>query len=360
MTTQLRKNNGSLERLRAAMPPERLLLIGRMTAIKKRYVTGPNDKALAEVIAPMLDGQAAFDPTDDYAAEALKHRVVFVIGDSGSGKSTAIKRILAKSDGLQPFFDDDGQEIRPVASFKAPKPMTMKLLAKTGLRAIGYPIERDRPENEMWDLFREQLPEREVLWVHVDEMQHAIRNSGHAATQDIADVVKNLMQLEDWPLMSILSGVTSVASFLRFDDTQLRNRCQIVRFERLNRGDGTVRLQRVIEGVVTKHAEMKPGDGILSEEFANRLIQATSGGFGTAIQFTREAIFIALRQGREEVQPEDFSIFYRRASGCRPDEDIFTSPNWSAIDSGNAIRDFIVMHEEKEAALRESTKRRKG
>ena len=353
------RRRNSLSRLRSSMAPETLARVDRMARIKQGYVTGPHDKLLEQAVADMMEGQAAFDVSSGYAtSEALKERALFVIGDSGSGKSTAIKRIFARTSGLESFVDEYGQKIAPTFSFKAPKPLTMKLLAKTGLRAIGYPIERDRQENEMWDLFREQLKQREVLWLNIDEMQHAVKGSGHTAVQDIADIVKNLLQLDDWPLNAILSGVTSLAAFLQFEDSQLRNRCRIVRFEPMTRGADTKRLKRAVEGVITVHAEMQAADAVLTDEFLHRLMHATGGAFGTSIQITREAIFIALRAGREQVLPEDFILFYGRASGCRPDENVFTAPNWHMIDPGKAIQDYVIRHQEEEAAARKARGRK--
>lgn len=363
----------SLSRLRDSMPPETLARVDRMARINRGYVVRPIDRILEKQVNAMIEGQLvlerqlnamregqlAFQTNQDYAAsEAFKYRAIFVIGDSGSGKSTAIKRIFARMPaGLQPYEDDFGQKICPTDSFKAPKPLTMRLLAKTGLESIGYTIDRNRAENEMWDLYRQQLEEREVLWVHIDEMQHAVRGSGHAAMQDIADIAKNLLQLEDWPLCAIFSGVTSLAAFLRFEDTQLRNRCFVLPFLPLKPGGGTKRLKRAVEGVVTVHAEMQTAEVILTDEFVNRLMHATCGAFGTAIQVTREAIFIALRAGREQLLPEDFVQFYATASGCKPDENVFTAPNWQLIDPGKAIHDYIVRFEQEEEAARKARKR---
>lgn len=352
------KRRNSLTRLRSSMAPETLARVDRMARIKQGYVTGPHDKLLEQAVADMMEAQAAFAVSSGYAAsEALKERALFVIGDSGSGKSTAIKRVFARTSGLESFIDDYGQNVHPTVSFKAPKPLTMKLLAKTGLRAIGYPIERDRQENQMWDLFREQLKEREVLWLHIDEMQHAVKGSSHTAIQDIADIVKNLLQLDDWPLNAVMSGVTSLAAFLQFEDRQLKNRCRIVRFEPLKRGQDTKRLKRAVEGVITVHAEMQAADAVLTDEFIHRVLHATCGAFGTAIQFTREAIFIALRAGREQVLPDDFGLFYQRASGCKADENIFEASNWQMIDPGKAVHDYIIRHQEEEKAAREARSR---
>ncbi|MBA8910536.1 ATP-binding protein [Aminobacter ciceronei] len=349
----------ALARLRARMSPQSLFRADRIAKINEGYVKGPNDKALDEAVDQMLDDQAAFHASTGYAkAEADRIRALFVIGESGSGKSTAIRRLFALKEQLQPYVDDYGQNVQLAYSFKAPKPTTAKLVAKTGLRTIGYPIERDDQANVMWDLFREQLKEREVLWLHVDEMQHVVKGSNHATVQDTADVVKNLLQLEDWPLNAIFSGVPGLAAFLEHEDGQLKNRCKILRFEPLRQGQDTRFVQRMVEGIIVRHAEMKPLEALLSEEFANRLLHAASGAFGTSIQITRSAIFGALRAGREEVHPEDFELAYAQSSGCRPGENVFAVANWRSINPSRALHDLVAKYQESEKEALKARSRR--
>src|SRR5690606_18191876 len=111
------------------------------------------------------------------SGEPGKRRALFVIGESGSGKSTAIRRIIDTRPEFQPYQDEAGQTVRPMVSFDAPSPLTLKLLAKVGVEAVGYPVYGRLQENEAWDLFKQQIKARRVLFLHIDEMQHAVKGS---------------------------------------------------------------------------------------------------------------------------------------------------------------------------------------
>lgn len=355
-----RNLEAAISRLRGAMTPESRARADRMARIRAGYITTPQDEALWEAVGEMVEAQAAFGDSGYAASEAHKMRALFVIGESGSGKSTAIRRLFAKMEAFAPYVDEYGQEVRPAVSFEAPKPLTMKLLARTGLREIGYPADRDRQENEMWNLFREQVKERSVLWLHIDEMQHAIRSRTHTEIQNVGDVVKSLLQSPDWPLNAIFSGVPSLAAFLQHEDKQLQNRCAVIRFEPLVPGEDTSLLRKSMGAVITVHAGMEAEDAVLTKPFANRVMHATGYAFGTALQFVREVVFVALRAGRENVLVEDFVKAYARFTGCRPDQNVFTATNWNSVLPGNALKDYLTkLDEDEERARKERDGRRR-
>ncbi|EFO30187.1 conserved hypothetical protein [Roseibium sp. TrichSKD4] len=347
-SSQAENLNRALAHLRNQMSPESLARADRIAKINSRYVVRSQDKELEKVIEGMIEAQAAFGQSGYAASEAHKQRAVFVIGESGSGKSTAVRRMFSLQRTFQPYVDDFGQRIMPAVSLEAPEPFTMKLLARDGLEAIGYPIERDRQENQMWDLFRDQIRERCVFWLHIDEMQHAIRSTKRSEIQKAADVVKSLLQMSDWPLNAIFSGVPSLAQFLQHEDRQLKNRAKVIRFEPLRPGTDTVRLRKVIEGVICIHAEMEVEDVVLTEPFANRVMHATNYAFGTAIQFVREVIFEILRDEREKVEARDFVQAYSNFTGCKPDANIFTASDWKNINPGNALKDYLIAAQKHE------------
>jgi len=350
----------SLDRMRETQPEDTLIRLDRIRQINRGYVTNPYDKLLSEQFDAMRENQMAFDPDDPVSVKACRKRGLLVIGEAGSGKSTAISRILGKAKGLDSYCDGEGGLIKPLVSMKAPKPLTIRFFAETGLASLGYPIvSGQRSETQTWSFFLEQLEEREALWLFVDEMQHLMRTAGFTAKTDITDLVKNLLQLERWPLMCIFAGVGELAQFLRYDKRQIDDRTTKVRFDPLRIGPDTRKIVTMIAGVITRHAEMVPGEGIDTEEFANRLLLASSGAWGTAIMFVREAIFAALRQGRETVKVEDFVAFYRQATGCLPDQNIFAAAVWKDIKPGNAVYDYIQKHEEEEKRLNENGGRKR-
>jgi len=339
----------ALQSLRASMPQEAVSIADALGEINGKYVRTERDKELELAISKLIVNAAA-----EFNGTGEKLRILFVIGESGSGKTTAIRKHLFERKELQPRQTEYGEIIHPMVSFDAPKPLTIALLAKKGLEAIGYPLmARQLKENEIWDLFKHQLRERRVLFLHIDEMQHVMRGNGPTAIQHVADTIKSLTQIEGWPLHLILSGVPALGMFL-FGEDQMRNRKSILNFREIVYPDNVALMRKIVRHIVEVHASLK-ADGITTEDAIHRLIHATKGGFGTMIQYTRAAVKQVLFEGKTTVGLDSFAKTYSDLSGCNPSENIFIARDFELIQPGNALLWLNPDVEERE----EQSKKRK-
>lgn len=353
------RNNlaAAVGRLRGTMDAAALAHADRMARVHNAYVLTAREKPLSDAIDRMIGNVAGLGGTGDVASTgADKRRAIFVIGESGSGKTTAIRRQLSLRPQFQSYPDVHGREIFPMVSFDAPKPLTLKLLARKGLEESGYPVYGQKQENEMWDLFKEQIKERSVLFLHIDEMQHVIKGNRHADIQNIADVVKSLLQIKDWPVHAIFSGVPSLAKFLEHEK-QLRNRCEIIKFEPMAFPSDVNLIRTVMLRIVTMHAELEAGSAMESDEFIHRLMHAADGAFGTIIQIIRAAVASVIYAAKETtVSADHFTTVYKAFTGCTPDQNIFTASNFLDIDPDAALSQLIEEYEQEEEAAREARK----
>ncbi|WP_280952060.1 ATP-binding protein [Sinorhizobium sp. BJ1] len=142
-----------------------------------------------------------------------KRRILAVCGDSGSGKTRGLLENTGKIPAMQPY-EFQGNTISPLLAFEAPSPCTPKLLALEGLKALGVGVRPNIRENEAWDAFRNELKGHMVLFVLLDEAQHAVNIANRIEAQKIADAFKNLVQMPDWPVRLILAGVPPLDEFL--------------------------------------------------------------------------------------------------------------------------------------------------
>jgi len=351
------RNNltAAVQQLRARMSVQAVSLADRLARINGTYVKSQRDKGLNAAVDRMLGNIAGTvdDDSDIDIGRAEKRRALFVIGESGSGKTTAIQRMLAKRPEFQPYADDYGREVLPAISFEAPKPLTLKLLARTGLEAAGYPVVGDRQENLMWNLFKTQIKERSILFVHIDEMQHVIKGTGPNEIQNISDVVKSLLQIKDWPVHAIFSGVPSLAKFLQHDERQLRNRCEVVTFDRISFPGSAADIRKIALHIIKSDAEMEADANLFrDDEFAHRLIHAANGAFGTAIQIVRAAVGYAIYGGREKVGLSDFASVYSGFTGCPVAKNVFLADRWTEIAPELALSSLIEQYDREEAAAR--------
>lgn len=338
--------------LRSTMDADALAHADRMARVHNAYVITAREKPLSDAFDRMIGNVAGLGGSDGVEkAGADKRRAIFVIGESGSGKTTAIQRQLSRRPQFQPRLDEHGREIFPLVSFDAPKPLTLKLLAKKGLDEAGYPVVGKKQENEMWDLFKEQIKERSILFLHIDEMQHVIKGNKPGEIHDIAAVVKSLLQIKDWPLHAVFAGVPSLAKFLE-REKQLRNRCEVIKFEPMSFPSDTKLIKKVLLQIVTGHAELEAASALEDDAFIHRLIHAADGAFGTIIQIIRAAVATVIYAKGEAVSPAQFSTVYKAFTGCTPDQDIFTAANFLDIDPNRALSQMIDEFERQENAIR--------
>ncbi|WFU04552.1 AAA family ATPase (plasmid) [Rhizobium sp. CB3171] len=170
----------------------RVEILGRMNAA---YIGTPRDALLDLAFDGLLENVASA-----LFGKAAKRRAIFIVGESGSGKTTAVERHIAKRPQFAPRVAADGTKVRPFVFFEPPKPLTLKGLARSGLAALNYPITTTRiTEQELFDLWKEQLRENRVLFLWIDEMQHVLRGNTTKEIQNVADVLKSLVQIEGWP-----------------------------------------------------------------------------------------------------------------------------------------------------------------
>lgn len=337
--------DGALSRLRATMPDAARERADRIAAVNARYIGTRRDDILNGFVDQIVGNAAGAAH-----GEPGKRRALFVVGESGSGKSTAIRRLIDTRPEFQSYRDDAGQTVRPMVSFDAPSPLTLKLLAKVGVEAVGYPVYGRLQENEAWDLFKQQIKARRVLFLHIDEMQHAVKGNSSIKLQHLADTVKSLLQIPGWPLHIILSGVPGMVEFLDYD-RQVKNRSMVMEFSPETVASAET-LKAIVERIVVKHACMQLADNAREDEFIARLIHAADGAFGTIIQVVRAAVEHILhstdKDGRpspEVVTLNSFAEVYAAFTGCSPAQNVFKAAKWHEIVPSNALRKVLEKRE---------------
>lgn len=287
------------------------------------------------------DGQleAEFDRLIDTSSLVLngrraEGRALVVVGQSGAGKTHAIKRLIEGRRELLPENLTLGMSL-PIVSITAPSPCTLKQLGIELLRLLGYPIDRDVRENVAWNRVREQLRLRKVQIVHIDEAQHAVRLMNDHEIQKLSDTFKNVMQQPDWPVCLVLSGLPSLVQFAQ-RDVQFGRRCRFMSFDGISFPRDIKRLRYIVEAISSKCAEM-PCEGLESDEFLARLCRAAEGQFGRVIQICRSAAEEAIFAGDHTLTVRHFIDVYAAATGCSPDANVFAVRDWEFVPTGVSV-----------------------
>ncbi|MGR9399931.1 ATP-binding protein [Rhizobium leguminosarum] len=299
------------------------------------YIENPGDKMLAEMLQELIDNVELCR-----RGVGSRRRALFLIGGSGTGKSTALLHHFRRFPEFEPRVNEYGETVRPLLSIEAPKPCGTKDFAVAILDAIGVPSRARQTEGELYATVKTQFRERGIIFLHVDEAQHLRRHSSSQAILDVQDRIKTLMQIADWPLHMIFSGVPDLADLLKGGDGQVKNRSLVMRFVPLSVTKNRADIQRVLVDIVVDKCGLTLPDELRTDDFIGRLCWANSGSFGEIIKAVQAACFLAMSKGKDSVDLRAFAFNYQRTSGCLPSDNIFIAARWSEIDPANSVADL--------------------
>ncbi|MFK0204762.1 TniB family NTP-binding protein [Agrobacterium sp. NPDC090283] len=362
--------NKAASRLLARLRPEAAKRAKKRGGLYSAYIKSDRHTRIERAVSKIVENAAA-------SAEGTsgRRRALFVIGESGSGKSTALQNTLLARPELQPYQNEDGEWIFPLVHFDMPKPLKVRLFARKIIEAAGYPlIHSDRmPEYELFELAKRVLKERSVLILFIDEAQHALKETDKETIRNLADIIKSLLQIDDWPLHLVLAGVPALAKFIQHEP-QLRNRSLVVELEPVTFPADMERIRKVAEGIIVGHAKLKVdvellvdvGDTktgkerkALKEDFVHRLIHASEGGFGTIIDVVRMACDFAIEADRDVVGLEDFVGCYQFLTGCQPRHNIFQAADWQGLTPVVPLAELVSRQELVDARIEAADRNRK-
>ncbi|WP_170167115.1 TniB family NTP-binding protein [Paracoccus methylarcula] len=265
-------------------------------------------------------------------------RGVAVIGNSGSGKSTAVTHFFRGHDTLRMLSHED--ETADVASFLVPSPATLKGVGISCLSGLGYPLMRDRTAGIIWELVQSHLRELQVMFLHLDEAQDLMGSQSEREMLAVVNTLKSVMQNKHWPVSIVLSGLPTLKTLLNLDP-QLGRRFTPVSFSQLddiNDGQNVCALiQQYAQAAVIECAEE-----VRTEDFVARLIHAAANEFGILIEIIIGAIEICMRRDESTLGKEHFVAEFLRRTGCVDDLNPFVRRDYSALNP----RLILPVHED--------------
>lgn len=296
----------------------------QILTLRSIFADSPTYLALHQQFHELLEQRR----TELAAGVTNEARGIALIGASGSGKTTAVKRLL-KTLGSLPKPLTDGAECE-VLSFPVPSPATLKFVGQTGLQAIGYPLRRDKTSHIIWDMFKDHLRARKTLFLHLDEAQDLSSHQTPREMQSVINTLKSLMQNQQWPVGMILSGMPALKDMLNHDP-QLARRFFPIEFPSLNAIQDTDQVLATVAYYI-EQARLTAGADLLTHDLAARLIHAADGEFGLLIEYTIAAIEDALRRQDDALSVENFRAVFSRKAGCLDGMNPFIMHDFERID----------------------------
>jgi hypothetical protein len=341
----------AITRVRQSMPEGQLAIADRMAVVNAGHIPTHRDKEFADRLEHMKRSLVAH-----YSGDDKQYRMLLVIGKSHSGKSSLIEHALSTDPAFDTYTASDGVEATPCLFLEAPSPATLRNLAVEGLEKLGYPVKSDITESRAWPLFRQQLKRRRVLFVFIDEAQHIINTNNQPECQKVRDTLKHLVQMKDWPVRLIMSGVPPLEA-LRNQDEQIEERSMVLNLGPLNATKHAPHVRKYVKLVVVEHAAMHLED-FLDGDFPERVIYACDGCFGSIVKIIRAAVEVAMVECCASVGKRHFEKAYGQITGCSTTSNIFTGNEWRTAAAGVAKVTLETPAADKPKALRAGERRK--
>lgn len=316
-------------------------IIALKSGVYRGYLEHARDTPLKTMLRELVDNVEACR-----LGGGSRRRALFLLGPSGTGKSFALRHHFSLIPEFQPWVNEHGETVRPLLSIEAPKPCTAKDFAIAILDAIGVPSSSKMSVGDLYKTVKNQLRERGILFLHVDEAQHLVRHRNLEAILDVQDRLKSLMQIADWPLHTIYSGMPELADLLT-GDLQLGNRSMVMRFIPLTMPGDKKEVERILTDIVEAKCGLAVPDELREADFLGRLCFANSGCYGKIIEAVQAVCFLVMTKGKGTIDRRAFAHIYQRDTGCLQGDNIFTAARWSEINPDNALADLSTLPNKK-------------
>ncbi|MCE8418865.1 TniB family NTP-binding protein [Rhodovulum sulfidophilum] len=295
-----------------------------LARLRNRFVPRGCYVQLTEAMSVLEDRRRA------ELAEGLnpEARGVAVIGNSGSGKSTAVAHFFRGHETLRLLSHD--AETADVASFLVPSPATLKGVGISCLNGLGYPLMRDRTAGIIWELVQSHLRELQIMFLHLDEAQDLMGSQSEREMLAVVNALKSVMQNRYWPVSIVLSGLPTLKTLLNLDP-QLGRRFTPISFGQIDDiQDG----QNVLELIqqYRQAADLESSGSVETDDFAARLIHAAAHEFGILIEVIIGAIEICMRRSDSTLQLQHFTAEFLRRTGCAADLNPFIRRDFTALN----------------------------
>ena len=298
--------NAFLDMLADRLPPREQRARDRLRKVKACYVESGRDAYVADQLESFLAEALARD--QDTLNDA---RIMIMTAPSGMGKSAAIHHALRNSPTLQPISTPLGV-IDPVVSVNLSGPSTLKILGERILKQAGYVFRKKIDQGDLWEMIPEQLALRRVLVVHIDEIQHLIRDTEkQTERRQLANAIKDVVNYPDWPIAFILTGMPETIN-LAARDEQIERRSRYILFQSLTMPDER---GLVVDIVRRKCAagEIDPGEAILGK-MPERIAHAANYRYGRCCEIVLAALHMAFRKDAAVLTVDHFAQAYQRHS----------------------------------------------
>jgi hypothetical protein len=328
-------NLGPLNRMRATLGEDALRRSRLMEGVRHVYLRMDRDKAVQDSFERMMEDLAESrhldaEEDDDGRAERLEGNIVVVLGSSGAGKTTAVRRLLSS----HPLSPDYGGPDAHVVTVRVPCPCSVGELGKAVLRATGWELERRATAPEIWTMVRSRIRSLGILVLHLDEVQDAHETLKADEQVKLRHLLRSLLVDEDYPIGLIISGQAEFETFLRPDRSSVRRGWWHL-FAPITVDTDKEAIAAAV-ATLAKTAQLKVGPDA-GPDLVPRLIHAGCCQLGITIEEIHNAIRAALKARDPVLERKHFADAFAARTGNLPPWNPYLAADYLAVDSTRVL-----------------------
>jgi hypothetical protein len=304
----------------------------KLTELRSLHVPTDRDRELKRQLDRLLQvNDAGIQiPAPVRFTAALETRGITIIEPAGGGKTTAVRRLLSRSEALNPP-DAPARHLH----VQVPSPATLKSLGLEILKGTGFEGVSERAKVwQIWDAVRHRLQCFGIVVLWIDEAQDLFLCRSAREIDDMLKMLKSLM-LGVAGVVLILSGTDRLSEITSYDPQVNRRFTKVIPID-LTIGVHEDKLSKLI-------ADYSARAGLKHEwsrSMSARLIHASRRRFGRTVETTINAIERALLDGDDTLSARHFAEAWGMQEGCSYDENVFVAKNWSTIVLDGNATDF--------------------
>ncbi|WP_170783750.1 TniB family NTP-binding protein [Ruegeria lacuscaerulensis] len=294
--------------------------------LRKHHVETDRDKQILRHLNRLLmrDEHGNYLPRARRFTGDLETRGITIIEAAGSGKTTAVNRVLSRHPALQV---KQGEDWPRYLRIQVPSPATLKSLGRAVLSATGLDrVAASTTAWEIWRIARHRLALLDIVVLWFDEAQDMFLSGSAREIDDMLKMLKTLMQ-NDSAVIPILSGTERLAEITSYDPQVNRRFTKVVPAP-LAPGLDDANLLHLIEAFTDEIGLRFERDKLL----AGRLIHASRCRFGRAVETILNAIECAVEECAPNLTTMHFAEAWGMQEGCDWERNVFVSPNWASIE----------------------------
>lgn len=277
----------------------RVEIAGAIAGLRARHLVTERDRELAAQLDRLLQvddlGRQIPEPVRFTAGMAT--RGITIIEPAGGGKTTAVRRLLARNAALNP---EDGPA--RYLHVQVPSPATLRSLGLEVLRSSGLDEVSSRAKAwDIWGVVRRRLAFLGIAVLWIDEAHDMFLSGSAREIDDMLKMLKSLILGESGVIL-ILSGTERLSEMTSYDPQVNR------RFTKVVPGDLVVGGHEQRVGKLVADYAQRAGLGLeWSDELSGRLIHASRGRFGRTVETVINAIERALHDGVKTLTRTQFA-----------------------------------------------------